>query len=86
MWKKLPHRSADDSKGTGVLDALVAKGVEFVLFVPRSATGEPCSEAMKMDGGRIPISLAEPTPLQQCNNRNGCQCEYQEYGAETMKS
>lgn len=58
------------------LDELAAGGVEVVIFNPRSNSGKPCSIAMQLAGGRIPITLAEPVPLQGCDNIDGCDCEY----------
>jgi len=29
-----------------------------------------------LDGGRIPLKLAEPLPLEKCTGQAGCNCYY----------
>lgn len=79
LWKKYRHRSAAGSELKGPLDELAAAGAEVVVFVPRCRSGNPCVEAMLLEGGRIPIKLAEPTPLRNCSNCESCDCEYKRY-------
>lgn len=77
LWDNIFRRSPTASElGRDSLDNLAAEGVEVVIFVTKSISGKPCSEAIALEGGRIPIKLAEPIPLQKCDNINGCDCEY----------
>jgi hypothetical protein len=82
LWKKQRHPPTVASEKTGVLGVLAAEGVEVVLFMPRCKAGEPCDEALMLEGGRIPIRLADPTPLPSCSNREGCDCKYEQYHGE----
>lgn len=77
LWKKYFRRpSAVIHAPKSPLEELAASGVEVVVFVPKSNFGTPCFEAMQLEGGRIPIKLAEATPLPRCNNTSACKCEY----------
>jgi hypothetical protein len=75
-WKKAFYHPAVDSKEKGFLDELASDGVQVVLFVSRCRSGTPCAESMMLNSGRIPINLAEQTPLPACTNPEHCQCEY----------
>lgn len=75
-WKKASHHPTAANSERGLLDELATAGVEVVLFVPRCKSGAPCAEAMMLDGGRIPIKLAERTPLAACTDPKRCECEY----------
>ena len=60
------------------LDALAEAGAETVVFVSGSTGGPPCEEARRLEGGRIPIKLAESTPLPECTQKDSCVCRYDE--------
>ena len=79
-WRK---STGDSSTQEGVikssLHALVEAGAETVVFVSGSATGPPCEEAQRLEGGRIPINLAEATPLAECTQTDSCVCRYDEW-------
>ena len=55
---------------------LAEAGAEVVLFVPGCTTGCVCETARMLEGGRIPLKLAEPTPLMERTNGEGCACRY----------
>lgn len=77
LWNRcFRKRSAIIEQNRGLLDRLAVGGAEVVIFVPKSKSGKPCVEAMQLEGGRIPIKLAESIPLPGCNNIDGCDCEY----------
>ena len=59
------------------LARLAEAGVRVVLFIPGCTTGGLCETARMLDKGRIPLRLAESTPLAECSNREGCACRYE---------
>ena len=59
------------------LARLAEAGTDVVLFIPGCALGCICETARLLEGGRIPIKLAEPTPLDECSNPDGCRCRYE---------
>lgn len=81
LWRinKKETTSADKSARRDARNALNALGSEVVLFVPHCVTGELCDVACQLEGGRIPLKLAEPTPLAECTNKGGCACRYHKW-------
>lgn len=59
------------------LARLAESGTEVVLFISACSQGCICEAARMLDGGRIPIKLAEMTPLADCTNREDCTCHYE---------
>ena len=62
--------------GEESLVRLAEAGTEVVLFVSGCRAGRVCEAARLLEGGRIPIKLAEATPLSECSNPDGCACCY----------
>jgi hypothetical protein len=79
LHRKLEDRVSDTADEQGPLDAFALGGVETLLFVAQIAGGTPCAEARMLDGGRIPLKLAEPLPLATCTATAGCNCFYSEW-------
>ena len=69
-------RAAPSAPKDEKLARLAEAGAEVVLFVPGCTTGCVCDTARMLDGGRIPLKLAEPTPVAECTNCQGCVCRY----------
>lgn len=61
-------------------------GAEVVLFIPGCSQGCICEAARMLDGGRIPIKLAEATPLADCTNREVCVCHYEAWPCHAPSS
>ena len=79
-WRKSTGgRSAQEGAIKSSLHALAEAGAETVVFISGSATGPPCEEAQRLAGGRIPIKLAEATPLAECTQKDSCLCRYDEW-------
>jgi len=72
--------------GEESLVRLAEAGTEVVLFVPASAAGRVCEMARLLEGGRIPIKLAEATPLAGCTNREDCACRYETWPHRSSSS
>ncbi len=78
-WRKSTDGgSAQERLINGSLHALADAGAETVVFVSESTSGTPCEEALRLEGGRIPIRLAETIPLAGCTQKDSCVCRYDE--------
>ena len=69
-----------------LIQRLAEAGIEVVLFTPGCRAGRVCEMARLLEGGRIPIKLAEATPLAGCTNREDCACRYEAWPCRSSSS
>ena len=72
--------------GEESLVRLAEAGTEVVLFIPGRTAGRVCEMARLLEGGRIPIKLAEATPLAGSTNREDCACRYETWPYHSSSS
>lgn len=86
LRKRFDPRAETSMPGEESLVRLAEAGTEVVLFVPASTAGCVCEMARLLEGGRIPIKLAEATPLAGCTNREDCACRYEAWPCRASSS
>ena len=86
LRNRFDPRPETSMPGEESLFRLAEAGTEVVLFVPGSTAGRVCEMARLLEGGRIPIKLAEATPLAGCTNCEDCACRYEAWPHRSSSS
>lgn len=85
-WLRSRFDSRPDTltPGEESLVRLGEAGTQVVLFISECRAGSICETSRQLEGGRIPIKLAETTPLNECSNPDGCACCYEAWLGSTL--
>ena len=86
LRNRFDQRPKTSMPGEESLVRLAEAGTEVVLFVSGCRAGRVCEAARLLEGGRIPIKLAEATPLAGCTHREDCACRYEAWPCRSSSS